>query len=78
MTERRRIEVRLMTRVLALDYETADAAIAYAIEKRWLIREGKPPHSICLTDDGRAMARLRTSWRRSRSEVSPPHGGEDY
>jgi hypothetical protein len=45
--------VRLIARTVALDYETADAAIAYAIERGWLIGEGEPPHSICLTDDGR-------------------------
>ena len=45
--------VRLIARSVALDYKTADAAIAYAVEKGWLIGEGEPPHSICLTDDGR-------------------------
>jgi hypothetical protein len=40
--------VRLMARVLALDYETADTAISYAIQKGWLIGEGEPPHSISL------------------------------
>jgi len=38
---------RLIARSVALDYKTADAAIAYAIEKGWLIGEGEPPHSIC-------------------------------
>jgi hypothetical protein len=46
--------VRLIARSVALDYKTADAAIAYAVEMGWLIGEGDdPPHSICLTDDGR-------------------------
>ena len=45
--------VRLITRVLALDYETADTAIGYAIQKGWLIGEGEPPQSICLTEAGR-------------------------
>ena len=48
-------EVRRMARVLALDYETADAAIAYAFQEGWLIGEGEPPHSVCLTDAGRGM-----------------------
>jgi hypothetical protein len=52
-------EVRLMARVLALDYETADAAIGYAIQKGWLIGKGEPPHSICLTNDGRSTSRRR-------------------
>ncbi len=46
---------RLIARSVALDYKTADAAIAYAVEKGWLIGEGEPPHSICLTDDGRVL-----------------------
>ena len=40
----------------ALDYETADAAIVYAIQKGWLIGEGEPPHSVCLTDEGRILS----------------------
>ena len=42
-------------RVLALDYETANAAIDYALQKGWLIGEGAPTQSICLTDEGRAL-----------------------
>jgi hypothetical protein len=51
--------VRLMARVLALDSETADAAITYAIQKGWLIGQGEPPHSICLTDEGRKRKAAR-------------------
>jgi hypothetical protein len=47
--------VRLIARSVAFDYKTADAAIDYAIQKGWLIGEGEPPHSICLTDDGRRV-----------------------
>ena len=36
-----------------VDDAAADAAIAYAIQKGWLIDHGEPPHSVCLTDDGR-------------------------
>jgi hypothetical protein len=50
--------VRLLARSVALDYETADAAIAYAIQKGWLIGEGEPPHSVCLTDDGRSLSAI--------------------
>jgi hypothetical protein len=32
-----------------------DAAIAYSVERDWLIAAGSPPHSICLTDDGRRV-----------------------
>jgi len=34
-------------------HETADAAIAYAIGKGWLVVEGDPPHIIRLTNEGR-------------------------
>src|SRR5260370_5236774 len=37
------------------DEATADAAIAYAIGREWLIRGGAPPHSIFLAGDGRRM-----------------------
>ena len=48
-------EVRLIARSVALDFETADAAIAYAIQKGWLIGKGERPQSICLTEGGRVM-----------------------
>jgi hypothetical protein len=41
---------------LGQDEPPADAAIAYAIETGWLIGEGNPPRSICLTDDGRTLS----------------------
>ena len=47
--------VRLTARSVAFDYKTADAAISYAIQKGWLIGEGEPPHSVCLTDAGRDL-----------------------
>lgn len=34
---------------------TLDAALALAIEKGWMIGEGTPPHSVCLTDAGRRL-----------------------
>ena len=38
----------------------ADAAgIAYAVEMDWLIGGGNPPHSICLTESGRALVDRR-------------------
>ena len=48
---------RLIARLGAIDYETADAAIAFAIQQGWLTGEGEPPHSICLTDSGRNLAK---------------------
>lgn len=35
---------------------TIDAAIALAIAKGWMIGEGAPAHSVCLTDAGRRLA----------------------
>jgi hypothetical protein len=32
-----------------------DTAIAYSVERDWLNAAGSPPHSICLTDDGRRV-----------------------
>ena len=47
------------TEAVGIDEATADAAIAYAIGKDWLIGGGSQPHSICLTDAGRVWtARL--------------------
>ena len=46
--------VRLIARLNTIDYETADAAIVFAIQEGWLISEGEPPHSVCLTNEGRA------------------------
>ena len=50
--------VRLIARSVAFDCETADAAIGYAIKKGWLIGVGEPPHSVCLTDDGRELSAI--------------------
>jgi hypothetical protein len=49
-------KVRLMARSVAFDHETADAAIAYAIQKGWLVGEGEPPQSLYLTDKGRILS----------------------
>jgi hypothetical protein len=46
-------EVRFMAQVL--NYETAEGAIAFAIQNGWLTGGGEPKHSICLTDEGRAL-----------------------
>ena len=47
---------RLIARDATVDYATADAAIGYAVGQGWLLTEGEPPHSICLTDDGLILA----------------------
>jgi len=43
----------------AVGLDDASAAIAYGVRRGWLLAEGQPPHSICLTDAGRVWtARL--------------------
>ena len=39
----------------ALDDAAASQAIAYAVGQDWLLAEGTPPHSVCLTEAGRVM-----------------------
>jgi hypothetical protein len=43
---------------IGFDAAAAEAAVALAIEHRWLIRTGEPPHSVCLTDEGRNLANI--------------------
>ena len=38
-----------------VDEAAADDAIAYAVGREWILSEGQPPHSICLTEGGRVM-----------------------
>ena len=47
--------VRTLVIAAGMDDAPANKAIAYAIEKGWLIGEGQPTHSVCLTDDGRML-----------------------
>jgi hypothetical protein len=51
--------VRLIGPAVGQDEATADMAIAYAVERDWLVVAGSPPHSICLTDDGRVLVDRR-------------------
>jgi hypothetical protein len=51
--------VRTLVIAAGMDDAPANAAIAYAIEKGWLIGEGEPTHSVCLTDDGRVLVDRR-------------------
>ena len=46
-------------KALGLDHGASNAAIAFAVAREWLLTEGQPPHSICLTDGGRIMAQQR-------------------
>jgi hypothetical protein len=36
-----------------------EAGVAYAIQKGWLLGEGEPPHSVCLTEAGRSLVDRR-------------------
>jgi hypothetical protein len=50
--------VRPIVMAAGLDDAAADAAIAYAVAKGWLvtdIAEEGPPHGLCLTDAGRRL-----------------------
>jgi hypothetical protein len=47
---------QIIGKAVGIDEATADIAIVYAIEKGWLIADGNPPHSICLTDEGRILS----------------------
>lgn len=37
--------------------EAVDQAVTVAIAKGWMLGEGRPPHSVCLTDAGRQAAK---------------------
>jgi hypothetical protein len=43
---------------LGLHEEVLDAAVQQAIAKGWLIGEGKPPHSVCISSSVGKMAEL--------------------
>ena len=55
--------VRLIARLVAIDYETADAAIAHAVGQGWLFTKGEPPHRICLAYAGRVWSARGSSRR---------------
>jgi hypothetical protein len=46
-------------KAVGIDKATADVAVAYTVENGWLIAEGNPPHSICITEAGRALVESR-------------------
>jgi hypothetical protein len=41
-----------IARSIGLDAAAADAAVALAIEQKWLVRSGELPNSVRLTDEG--------------------------
>src|SRR5882762_1046866 len=63
---------------IGFDTAAAEAAVALAMEQRWLIGKGEPPHSVCLTDAGRSLplTSRRRRWERTRLKTKPslhPH-----
>jgi hypothetical protein len=63
--------VRSIGPAVGQDEATADMAIAYAVERDWLIAAGNPPHSICLTDEGRVWTGRKEKMARSGSDPFP-------
>ena len=62
VTDSRPMQYRMaqtIAKAVGQDEAAADATIAYAIERDWLIGGGNPPHSICLTESGRALVDRR-------------------
>jgi hypothetical protein len=47
--------VALIAQSIGLDAAAADAAVALAIEQKWLVRSGELPNSVRLTDEGRHL-----------------------
>ncbi len=40
-----------------LSEDEIDEALAEAIAKGWMLGEGRPPHSVCLTETGRRVGK---------------------
>jgi hypothetical protein len=58
VTGARPMQFRLVAPIaqsIGLDVAAADAAVALAIEQKWLVRSGERPHTIRLTDEGRHL-----------------------
>jgi hypothetical protein len=58
VTGARPMQYRLVAPIaqsIGLDVAAADAAVALAIEQKWLVRSGERPHTIRLTDEGRHL-----------------------
>jgi hypothetical protein len=58
VTGARPMQYRLVAPIaqsIGLNVAAADAAVALAIEQKWLVRSGERPHTIRLTDEGRHL-----------------------
>jgi hypothetical protein len=50
------VALQQVARRLQIHRSSAAAAVRVAVDGGWLIGEGNPPHSICLTVDGRTLS----------------------
>ena len=50
------VTVQQIARRLKIHHSSAIAAVRLAVDRGWLIAEGSPPHSICRTHSGQALA----------------------
>jgi hypothetical protein len=50
------VALQQVARRLQIPRSSAAAAVRVAVDGGWLIGEGEPPHSVCLTDDGRTLS----------------------
>ena len=50
------VAVQQIARRLRIHHSSAIAAVRVAVDRGWLIAEGSPPHSICRTHSGQALA----------------------
>jgi hypothetical protein len=55
------VTVQQIARRLSIHHSSALAAVRLAVDRGWLIAEGSPPHSICRTHSGQALAHPRVS-----------------
>jgi hypothetical protein len=63
------VTVQQIARRLRIHHSSAIAAARVAVERGWLIAEGSPPHSICRTQSGQALAHTRVSGLAARANT---------
>jgi hypothetical protein len=63
------LTVQQIARRLRSHHSTAISAVRLAVDRGWLIAEGSPPHSICRTHSGQALAHPRVSGLAARANT---------
>jgi hypothetical protein len=63
------VTVQQIARRLSIHHSSATAAVRLAVDRGWLIAEGSPPHSICRTHSGQALAHPRVSGLAARANT---------